>query len=165
MKERTMIELRLLLIGTLIVFSYPGNGPPQLAVEAQTRSIRIAAIRDSDAFDGAGCSLQLLAGNVRTKNRMIFESNYEGDALMNIDGEDIKLRLVRGHEPNKRPGRGDRSTFAYRAGDIGVRVDFVVTGVCAPEDESCEVTQYTATIRISRGKSKRVVKAVGICGS
>jgi hypothetical protein len=35
---------------------------------------------------------------------------------------------------------GDRSWGTYVAGDVKARIDWTVTRVCDPKDESCELT-------------------------
>lgn len=84
---------------------------------------------------------------------------------MNIDGQHIKLEeLAQGKPPQGEVRKGERHTERYRAGDLNIRIDYVVTGVCDPKDEGCEVTWYNATLTVTRGDQKKVVKAVGVCG-
>ena len=59
---------------------------------------------------------------------------------------------------------GDRSWETYVAGDVKARIDWTVTLVCDPKDESCELTYYKAALTITRKTQRAIVKAVGLCG-
>jgi hypothetical protein len=78
--------------------------------------------------------------------------------------KDTKLRLVKHVESKGEPKKGDRSKSIYATGNIKVQVDYVVTDICDPKDQECEVTSYAATITVKRGSSQQVVKAVGSSG-
>lgn len=84
---------------------------------------------------------------------------------MDIDGQHIRLEeLEQSKSPQGEIRKGARHTELYRAGNLNVRIDYVVTGICDPQDESCEVTWYDATITLTRDSQKRIVKTVGVCG-
>ena len=117
--------------------------------------------------EGSGCDFQL-AGESRSSRRYIFfEDDSDGVPYMNIDGRDVRLKLVSSTEPYRRAERkGERFTRSYTTeGGVRVRMDIVVTSVCAPNDEACEFTGYKATITVSKGSRKQTVKAAGGCGS
>ena len=85
---------------------------------------------------------------------------------MNIRGKDVQLRLVSSTEPAHRViKKGDRFSRRYLAGGAKVRIDFVTTSVCEPNDEQCESTSYDAIITATQHDRKQTVKAVGGCGS
>jgi hypothetical protein len=145
------------------------NMPAELAQttspsDRARNSINIGFVKDSHSMDGAGCSLQLPADYRKHNERYVFLSDYD-NALVNIDGKDTRLKLVDYHEPEGEAKKGDRSTWNYADAEIGVRVDYIVTGVCDPGDEACEVTFYDATITVTRGARKAVVRVKGDCGS
>ena len=125
--------------------------------------LKVGVIAKGDSFDGAGCSLWMPSD--AKKRRAVFLSDFDGSAVINIDGKDIELKLINRREPKGGPKKGDRSTWNYAAKNVSARVDYVVTRVCDPNDEACEVTWYDATIAVASGKRKRVVKVTGICGS
>jgi hypothetical protein len=116
--------------------------------------------------EGSGCDLQL-AGEKRSSRRYIFfENDSDGVPYMNIDGRNVRLKLVSSTEPYRRAERkGERFSRSYTSGDVRVRMDIVVTSVCAPHDEQCEFTGYKATVTVSKGSRKQTVKATGGCGS
>jgi len=117
----------------------------------------------SKFLDNCGCSLQFPAKT--WTERYVFLGDLSNDALMNINGQDIKLRLVDYKEPKGEPKKGNRSTWTYTDGKtIKAQVDYVITGFCDPKDESCEVTYYDAVITVTRNDSRQIVKVTGICG-
>jgi hypothetical protein len=83
---------------------------------------------------------------------------------MNLDGENIELRLLASSKQKSKELVGDRSWETYSAKNLRVRVDYVVTRVCDPKDEGCESVYYKATMTVTRGKQRRVVKGIAICG-
>jgi hypothetical protein len=140
-----------------------GQAVPQS--HSSFNTIKVGIVRDQESFDGAGCSLQLPADNRKHNERYVFRSDYEDNAVLNINGKDARFKLVSHREPQGNLKKGQRSTWSYTAEGIHVRVDYVVIGVCDPNDESCEVTYYDATITVTHGNDKQVVKAKGSCGS
>ncbi|MEJ7577490.1 MAG: hypothetical protein WKF74_10855 [Pyrinomonadaceae bacterium] len=128
-------------------------------------NIKAKMFKDTSLGD-AGCSFQFAPGN-RNSERYIFFSpaGFENDALMNIDGRDVSLRLVNETNPKGRERVGSRSTRRYAAGNITVNVVYVATRVCKPNDENCESTSYSATFIVKKGERTQTVKAAGSCGS
>jgi hypothetical protein len=84
---------------------------------------------------------------------------------MNIDGSDVKLKLISSSEPSGGVRRkGERFSRNYVSGGVRVRMDFVTASVCAPNDEGCESTNYDVTVSVRIGGRRQTVKAVGGCG-
>ncbi len=126
--------------------------------------LRIGTL-NGDLIGGCGCSLQLLQDARRKSDRYVFIYNLDEDPVMDIDGQHIRLEeLEQSKSPQGEIRKGARHTELYRAGNLNVRIDYVVTGICDPQDESCEVTWYDATITLTRDSQKRIVKTVGVCG-
>ena len=76
--------------------------------------------------------------------------DFDGRAVMNIDGRDQPSKLAAWSEPKRR----------YEAGGVLVNVRYVVTGICKPDDESCEVPSYDAlvTVKARSGSADRSLK-------
>ena len=127
--------------------------------------LKIGVVSNRDSSDGPGCSLQLPADYRKHNERYTLLSDSEDNAVMNIDGQDMNLKLVSHREPRGPSKKGDRSTWTYSRRGITVRVDFVVTALCPPNDEVCEVIYYDATITVTRGTNKQLVIVKGVCGS
>ncbi len=135
---------------------------------AQTASKQgmVGNVQNKGLGDGCGCYFQF-RGSKRNSEQHLFASSIEEDdktAWMNIDGRDVKLRLVREWGTKDRERVGSRSNRSFAAGDVKVAVTYVATRVCAVNDENCESTDYAATFVVRKGKRTQTVKAVGYCG-
>lgn len=97
--------------------------------------------------------------------KYVFVSDYEEHAAMNINGRDVKLKLVNSQELKPGFKVGDHSSFRYHGDGFDVEVVYTVTGVCKPDDEKCEVNEYNATITVTSGSANHILTAHGICGS
>ena len=165
---------------SLIVFLPCLHLPITAQSNAAAGLLRIGVIQNSDDFDGAGCKLQTPSDYQKGNGRSVFMSDYEGGAVMNIEGRDVRLRFASYDERLANAARawilgldssteevrkGLRSVLQYRAPEVEVRVDYVVTKVCKPNDESCEVTWFDAKITVTKASSKRTVDTKGICGA
>jgi hypothetical protein len=144
--------------------------PVALSALAQKRSPErnVGLIRNiTGAVEVQGCGCYFQSPNkARNSNRYLFFEDFsEGSPLMNVDGKDIRLKLVSSSEPSGGvKKRGEGFSRNYVAGEVKVHMNFVTTSVCAPNDESCESTRYEVTVSVSKGGRKQTVKAVGGCG-
>ena len=84
--------------------------------------------------------------------------------LMNINGKDVPLKLVKERHPGGRERVGSRWPRTFAADDISVTTTFITTRVCDPNDEGCESHDYYATFVVRKGQRVQTVKAVGSCG-
>jgi hypothetical protein len=82
---------------------------------------------------------------------------------MNIDGRNVELTVLRDEE-NKGVRVGYRFFQTYGSSNLRVRIDYIVTRICDPNDEGCEVTWYEATITVTRKGSSRRTGVLGVCG-
>lgn len=113
----------------------------------------------------AGCSLWR-RGEAQSDHHLFFLSDLQGGATINVGGRDVALHLVRGKGPLAEAAKtGDRSEEHYRAGDLRVRVVYVLTGFCSPEAENCSVVYYNATIMVKTRSGSEKLLAQGVCGS
>lgn len=98
------------------------------------------------------------------KRRAVFLSNLE-EAAINLNGEDLTLPLTnRSLEKKGNPRIRDRSWEVYTLGNTKLRIDYTISKLCDPNDEGCEVTYYRATINLTKGAQKTIVRATGLCG-
>lgn len=104
-------------------------------------------------------------GDKDLDNRYIFLADFGTRAIININRRDVELTLIKSQDDHREPKIGDRSVYRYRGKGIEVTVKYVVTGVCAPENESCEVTHYDATITTVTPSAKRTIRAHANCGT
>lgn len=138
--------------------SPPGAGP-----------LRVANLIDLSMVEGCGCYFQLPAeSKSRTKYVFFSKINGGGDnekvAWMNIDGRDIKLKLVDSSRDSTRREIGMRLYRKYKAENIDVQADYIVTRVCPPSNPACEETLYKATFTVNSGARRQILKAKGSCG-
>lgn len=125
----------------------------------------IGFIRNSRDFDGAGCTLWPRTDQKYTDGRDLFRNDFDGRAIMNIDGRDRPLKLAASSEPKSKLKVGRRSMYRYQGDGVTVNIRYIVTGVCKPDDESCEVTNFDAVATVSTRSGVRRLDAHGICGS
>ena len=148
-------------------------------VSAQNASKRglVANLKNNAVAHDCGCYFKF-RGTPRNAERYIFSSSIDDEktAWMNIGGRDVKLTLeketgLKGNEEGHgiisfqtKERVGSRSRAMYASGDIKVTATYVVTHVCAENDENCESTDYDVTFVVKKGPRSQVVKAVGSCG-
>ena len=157
--------MKLVLIPAAILVTVMAMAP------AQTRPRALVSnLKNNSVADGCGCYFQFRS-TPENSDRYIFFSSIEADgnktAWMNIDGEDVKLKLERKSGPwgtEREEPRGSRSTVKYAAAGITVIGTYVVTRVCARDDENCESTGYSVTFVVKKGTRLQIVKAKGGCG-
>ncbi len=137
--------------------------PYKTGIATEQKTPKIGTIKKS-LVDGCACSLQLPSDYQRRKQDFVFLSDFADIVQMNIDGQDIKLKLVKETKAKGKAKVGNRHSEAYISGQTRVRIDWLVTEVCDPKDESCEVTWYSAVITVNRSGQIQKVKALGMCG-
>jgi len=126
---------------------------------------KIGLIRDPKFRDECGFDLQLAEDYKSQNEKYIFDGDLEESGRMNIDGRDVDLKMVESDEPNRELKVGEHFSKTYTGGNLNVRIDFVVAGLCDPKDEGCEVIYYCdATITVDRNGAKQQVKTRGLGG-
>ena len=155
----TVVALGALFLG----FSAILSGQIAATRTSAKRELANGFVQNTREFDGAGCSLWLPSDRAYSSERRIFLSDLDNHAAININGRDTALMLVNFREPKGEAKKGDRSSYRYRGEGVEVGIKFIVSGVCAPDDESCEVIHYDATI--TSRPAKRVLVSQGLCGS
>lgn len=82
-------------------------------------------------------------------------------AAMKINGKLTKLDIV---EQNISYKLGQDTTFKLKSGLISANGSCKVAGVCPPESESCEITDYRGTLVVSNSSQEKRVPIKGVCG-
>jgi len=176
----------------LTTISAPGTGRASLAYMRQQPAPRqgVAAKEQPDQLDqqqpnpvkigivtaepdGAGCSLQFPSDYKKQNDRSVFNSGDENStddcecAFMNIDGRQIKLRRIYSKWPPGGDNKvGNRGVQIYVGSKTRVQVNYVVSHVCGPRDgEDCEVTWFSATIKVTRRGLSSTLNLRGVCGT
>ena len=139
--------------------------PDTFVSAAQSRHApTLGVIQDDSEYDGCGCSLFRNRRDAR-EHRPIFLSDFSGEARINLDGRDVRVRLI-GASPERRRAerKGDRSWEVYGKDSFRMRIDYVVNGVCPSNDEACEVTSYEVVITLIHNGRTTTMPAFGLCG-
>ena len=131
---------------------------------AQTQKLTISNIKNDD-YGGCGCGFQSLAeAKKRNSTKMVFWSEDEKTAIVNINGRDTTFKLTRRGQRPRVLKVGNRFSDEYASGGIILKIDYTVTHVCRRGDEGCEATSYDVTMTAVRGKTRTVLKTKGACG-
>src|SRR6266567_159673 len=85
------------------------NGQPPRPKPKPGRQPVVGFIRNTKDFDGAGCSLWLLHDRTYVDGRYVLLADFEEQAVVNIDGRDTALKLVKSVGANSAPKKGRRS--------------------------------------------------------
>lgn len=124
--------------------------------------------RETDG--GCGYFFSFAEQSVKSPNLMFYSSaGDETDTWMNIDGEDVQLKLVSRTDPAKRNARGaelvgSRTTEKYAARNITVEIILRVAWRCPKSDENCESIGYDAIFKVRKGALRQILRAKGISG-
>jgi len=148
------------ILTLLLVMSLSAEITAQSSSPA-TRHLNPGYVKDGDI--GCGCAFALNPADLR-KRRYIYIQGMDEPAYVNLNGKNLKLRPVTSSETKVKEKVGDRSWATYIAGDIKIRMDYVVTRVCDPNDESCEATWYKAIMTVTRKTERTIVRLTGSCG-
>jgi hypothetical protein len=120
-------------------------------------------MKHRSSFDDPGCSLQSPADWKRNRHYLFVSNAYDDSALINIDGKDVRLKLVSYHEPKGPSKKGSRSIWKYAGAGTTVQIDLILTHPCNPNDE-CNIEYFDATLTVTGQGRKTVVQAKGLCG-
>jgi hypothetical protein len=147
----------LLLFALLILMPSPN-------IRAQSKPApKLGVVTAQSRLDGCGCSVYRTADDHKN-NRFLFVSDMDREAVIHLDGQDVKLRVLSWREKKGQLRVGERSSETYASGDVRVRLDFTVRRLCPPKDESCEATWYNVKMSVTRGRQRTTVNAKGVCG-
>jgi hypothetical protein len=127
-------------------------------------ALKIGVIQDPKFRDDCGLSLQLAEDYKSQNEKYIFDRDLREIGQMNIDGHDVDLNLVDSGEPDRELKVGDHFSETYASDGLKARIDYVITGVCDPKDEACEVINLDAIIIVERNGSKQQIKTSGLLG-
>jgi hypothetical protein len=133
------------------------------AMPVQRAALKLGPVSEAARLDGCGCSVYRTDDDLRN-DRFLFMSDMDREAVIHLNGQDTKLRVLSWKEKQGQLKVGARSRETYAAGDLTVRLDFTVRRVCPPKDESCEATWYDVKLAVTRNRRRTVVHAKGICG-
>jgi hypothetical protein len=163
MQKRLFTVLLFLILFYPCVASSAGTSRRKAVIGPGQKVPAIGAI-EKPLIDGCGCSLRLPSDYEKENKRYLFLSDFSGVAQMNLDGKDLKIKVVKETRQKGKPRVGEHHTETYIADQYKIVIDWRVKEVCAPKDEGCEVIWYSAVITVSRGNQTQKVNALGLCG-
>lgn len=150
-----------------ILLAVAGGGTS--AQSAKGAPPKIGTIQRPFNQDDCNCTLYLpqrRRGVDDVEVLMVFTlADLRDEAQMNIDGQDVMLRLVR-----RRPRAGGtlrvghRSVEEYEGGGARVVVTSTITELCPRHEPTCETLSKSAVITVTKGGRARTVRASGGCG-
>jgi hypothetical protein len=126
----------------------------------------LGALEESELDMGCGCSFHVPAVAKYQGKRILYWQDPD-PARIRLDGQLLKLTVgePRSSTPSSRAPRiGDRVNYSLTADGVKVAALCKATRVCSSEDESCESTEYSATISVATAKGKVKVQAWAVCG-
>jgi hypothetical protein len=115
---------------------------------------------------GCDCKLQSVKAARRNLGRNYLLQSDLGATLawMNIDGKDIRLKLVYASSATNGVLLGSRSYKKFSSRGISVLIRYVVNAVCAEENPDCDEVGHIATISVNKNGRRQTIKAIGMCG-
>ena len=157
--RKSILAILLFGLSATASHAFAGSGRSQ-SPPKRSKEPLIGYIRNEDLVDMCGCAFEHLT---RTRG-YTFASDAEGrEAWMNIDGEDVKLKLTSATRA-KAERIGSRYTEEYEANGIHVRIVRIVNRLCIPYSPDCETTGYDVIITVRKRGRTETVKAKGQCG-
>jgi hypothetical protein len=165
------LKILLLMAGLCVLWppvqsmaGIPRGFPRAPASTSVLQSSMIGTVKDESVVDNCGCSFSYPSRGDTYRPGSIFITSYDVQtAWMNIDGQDVKLRLAH-TTPVKSLRLGTRYSSKYVATGIRVAIVFTVTRLCIPYGPNCESTGYNATITLIKGGRMQRIKLQGACG-
>ena len=148
------MEMILYLIVPWLTLLFLGAGRP-------SADIQIGPLKNHAVVEGCGCYFSRTGDET---NRLILAVGVLDTAWMNLNGADTWLVITKSTKGEGAEKAGDMYSEFYRGGGYDVRVDYTVTYVCPPTDESCEFTGMNALITVRRGPSQGHAALTGSCG-
>jgi len=157
--RRLIIVFLLAGLSQLLPVSFVSAEPTQTRLKSAKTSM-IGYIKNEDLVDMCGCTFE---HRTSTRGNTFAADASNEIAWMNIDGEDVKLKLT--HSGGSKAHRiGSRYTQTYEAEGVKALLVMIVNRLCVPYSPECETTGYNVTITVSKDTRRATVKARGQCG-
>lgn len=144
------------LIFSFIVFIIPAYG----------QSFKIGFVKN--VFEGAGDTVWLAGTKKKDQidSKAIFSTDgLDGLGRINLNGRDIELKLIKDYLPDKNYKIGLGGYEIWQGKNTRLRLDYIFTWLCPPEDETCEVYHYRGVMTVTYKGKHRKLKIIGFGGS
>ena len=150
-----MMTLALLLIlATAKPAATPSPKPLQLSVLKQGPD------------EGCGCAFAKSQKEFNA-DRFVADINESDQLRIGVDGVDRKCKLKevsRHQQKHDEMTVGDTEDYLCKGDGFSVKMQKKITGVCAKDDESCEVIDYSLELDVTMGERKGHATLTGNCG-
>src|SRR5262249_17925193 len=140
LRKKLIFALLALLLPFSLTITAQGQSPQEkTAAQKTTVNNLIGTLKNGTIVDGCSCSLQTPKDYKNpSSNRYILLSDIdEKEAYINLDGKDVKLKLVSRVDYKGKARVDKKFSRKYTAGNVTLFVEYVITSVCAPKDEEC----------------------------
>ena len=117
-------------------------------------------IEYKEAGGNCGCYFYL-QDKPRAEGFVLYWGFGDEHAVMKINGNLTKLDIVEEHISYK---IGQDTTFKLKGDTVTANGSCKVSGVCPPESESCEITNYKGTLIVANSSQETTISIKGVCG-
>lgn len=123
--------------------------------------IETGTLRDPWVVSGCGCHFAESAAAER-RNHYVWAEDFEGNAWINIDGRDLRLRSS---DPPPIFENSSKESRLFSGSRLVVHATYRMVKPCPPEEEECEVSTISIDAEIKReGYRTGALKGEGLCG-
>ncbi len=145
------------------------------SVAASDAPWRVTATRYSDDVGGFRCAFRSPTADPNadpSQHKLLLQVDDDSlpkqRGLVAINGKKHLLRGTSLQVRAKRDGLvsvGDKLVETLTDDEVAVTLKATITKLCPPDEESCEVTYYRATVTVTYAGASRTFPVAGECGS
>jgi len=160
LRKKFIFALLALLLPFSLAITAQGQSPQEKTTTQKTTvNNLIGTLKNAKVINDCGCSLHNI------NSYILYTDLDEKEGYINLDGKDVKLKLVSKVDYKGKPRVGKKFSRKYTARDVTVLVEYVITSVCDPKDESCEFINHSGTITATKDfRIQKMAKLPGGCG-
>ena len=127
-------------------------------------NFRLGFVKDAD-FNGDSIWLANTKKKDRVDSKVVAVLGYDSLGKININGNDIELKLTGGDLPDENFVVGKGGYQAWEGENITVRLDYIFTWLCPQDQENCSVYYYKGVFDINYNGKRKKIDIVGFGGS
>lgn len=125
--------------------------------------IRVSHVKKiAGLLNSCGCALQFPEDRQAGSDRVMFINRFKGDATMNIDGRDVRLKPMKNGDSKQKRKIGESFLNTYHNELFDVGIEFTVTDLCLRTN--CDLVYYNAVVTVIRGAQEERINTFGVCG-
>ena len=132
----------------------PAGKTPSTSGRVDSKESMIDSVQRKHIVSDLGCRYFLKSD----PTRVVYYDDFGGNIWMNIDGQDVKVKLIRSlSSPRGQVGKGRRTISSYVAPGVKIGIDTVVTR------SEYEGSEYAGILTVTKGSRQQKLKVVGSC--